>query len=188
MPAGAQSVQWVSNVARAPALKFESPQGAPWVEVWRIEAGPIWHVDYSGTPQVFADDSGEPSPVQQFEPRAGEALELAITRPRASKARRLRSSRVDQQVQVGHRATDRLTLVLPQHAGRSPRRQACRTGARLQHAQADGQPITLDPRDGESHCRCNPASTRSMLAWQTDAGARLTTRHPRSICARRRAT
>jgi hypothetical protein len=83
---------------------------------------------------------------------------------------------VSQQVQVGQRATDTtLTLVYRstqggRHVVKLP------DGARLQHAQADGQPITLDPRNGEVALPLQPGEHTLELAWQTDAGARLTTR------------
>jgi hypothetical protein len=51
-------------------------------------------------------------------------------------------------------------------------------GARLQHAQVDGQAITLDERDGEIALPLQPGDHSIELAWQVASGAGVATRPP----------
>ena len=107
LPAGAQNVSWSSRLEIAARIPLVAPSGTPWVEVWQLSVSPLWHIETKGTPEVFplgASNGGVW--VRQFEPRPGEALELAISRPAGIEGATFAFERVDQHLAVGRRATD----------------------------------------------------------------------------------
>jgi hypothetical protein len=175
MPAGASNVSWSSRLARAESLPLVAPANVPWVEVWRLGVGPIWHVDTSGTPEVF-EAGGAVSGVRQFEPRPGESLELKVSRPAGVEGATFAFERVDQRFVVGRRATD-VTLQLDYRSTQGGRHAiTLPPGARLQSVQTDGQPLTLDLREGELALPLQPGSHSLQIAWQLDDGVRIGTR------------
>jgi hypothetical protein len=175
LPAGAQSVSWTSRLARAEKLPLVAPSGVPWVEVWRLNASPLWHIEMTGTPEVFPPDVGG-AWVRQFEPRPGESLELTISRPAGIEGATFAFERVDQRLAVGRRATD-VTLQLDYRSTQGGRHVIrLPDGARLQAVRADGQPLTLDLLDAELALPLQPGAHSLQIAWQVDRGARIATR------------
>ena len=177
LPAGAQNVSWSSRLEIAARIPLVAPSGTPWVEVWQLSVSPLWHIETKGTPEVFPlGASGGGVWVRQFEPRPGEALELAISRPAGVEGATFAFERVDQHLAVGRRATD-VTLQIDYRSTQGGRHVIkLPTDARLQSVQADGQPLTLDLRDGELALPLQPGAHSLQIAWQVSRGARLTTR------------
>jgi hypothetical protein len=176
MPAGASDVAWSSTLARAEKLELAAPEEAPWIEVWQLAVGPIWRVEASGTPEVFAAGDGGASGIRQFEPRPGESLALAISRPVGVEGATFAFERVDQRLAVGRRATD-VTLQLQYRSTQGGRHViALPAGARLQSVQADGQALALDLREGELALPLQPGTHQLDVAWQVDGGAQIATR------------
>src|SRR5882724_598665 len=78
---------WTSALAERPRLVLEAPRTLAWTEVWKLDASPVWHVDFSGIPDIAgvaptAEDTGDTGArVPEWRPWPGERLELAISRP-----------------------------------------------------------------------------------------------------------
>jgi hypothetical protein len=175
-PAGAQTMSWTSSLARAERVPLVAPKDAPWVETWQLNVSPLWHVEMKGTPEVFPPGLDGGAWVRQFEPRPGESLELTITRPAGVEGATFAFERVDQRLAVGRRATD-VTLQLDYRSTQGGRHViSLPDGARLQSVLADGQPLTLDLRDGELALPLQPGSHSLSVSWQVDRGVRLATR------------
>ena len=171
LPAGAQNVSWSSRLEIAQRIPLVAPSGTPWVEVWRLSVSPLWHIETKGTPEVFPQGAGDGGVwVRQFEPRPGESLELAISRPAGVEGATFAFERVDQHLAVGRRATD-VTLQLDYRSTQGGRHVIkLPTDARLQSVQADGQPLTLDLRDGELALPLQPGAHSLQIAWQVESG------------------
>jgi hypothetical protein len=175
-PAGAQTVAWTSSLARAENLPLVAPSGVPWVEVWRLNVSPLWHIEMKGTTEVFPPDTDSGAWVRQFEPRPGESLELTISRPPGVEGATFAFERVDQRLAVGRRATD-VALQLDYRSTQGGRHVIkLPDGARLQSVLADGQPLTLDLRDGELALPLQPGEHSLQIAWQVDRGVHVATR------------
>jgi hypothetical protein len=175
-PAGAQTVSWSSSVARAEMVRVVAATGMPWVETWRLNVSPLWHIEMQGTPEVFPPDRDGGAWVRQFEPRPGESLELAISRPPGIEGATFAFERVDQRVLVGRRASD-VTLQLDYRSTQGGRHVIkLPDGARLQSVLTDGQPLTLDLREGELALPLQPGEHSLQVSWQVDHGVRLATR------------
>ncbi len=74
---------WTSTLAPTPRLVFEAPKTLAWTEVWRLEASPVWHVDFAGIPAVAPEAPPAPTvpPTPSAPAARGEASEPAGSNP-----------------------------------------------------------------------------------------------------------
>ena len=72
-------VEWKSALdERATSIVLAAPTTLSWVEVWRYDASPIWHIDAAGPPVVHSAAS---TTLPEWHPWPGEKLSLSVTRP-----------------------------------------------------------------------------------------------------------
>src|SRR5439155_22494326 len=45
MPPKTSQLGWHSVLAERERIALTAPTGLPWVELWRLDAGPIWHIE-----------------------------------------------------------------------------------------------------------------------------------------------
>jgi hypothetical protein len=176
VPAGVASVQWDSALARSDNLSLAAPKDSPWVEVWQVAISPAWRVAFKGTPEVFAAAPANDPWVHDFEPRPGETLELAVTRPLPIEGATVAFEALRQHLAVGQRSTD-TTLELAYRSTQGGRHVLkLPAGARLLSVQSDGQPLAVRDENGELALPLQPGNHSFGLTWQQDAGAGLVTR------------
>jgi hypothetical protein len=71
---------WVSVLPQRPTVELKAPTGLPWVEVWKLDVSPIWHVQLAGIPVVHQQDA-DGVRLPEWHPWPGEAVTIAVTRP-----------------------------------------------------------------------------------------------------------
>ena len=79
LAAGEAATEWTSGLAEGPTIDLRAPATSGWTEVWRLAAGPRWHVEWSGLPPVLPEEGQGREP--EWHPWPGEELHLAVTRP-----------------------------------------------------------------------------------------------------------
>lgn len=113
---GQSSLSWSSRLAIAPTLQLRAMAGSDAYEIWRLQIGPLWHVEFKGVPPVQQVEDGIWRP--RFQPWPGETLELAISRPGGAPGRSLTLDRSTLVVAPTSRATETtLTLQLRSSQG-----------------------------------------------------------------------
>src|SRR5262249_32824513 len=134
-------------LAEAPSMKLVAPDAVPWVEVWRLVAGPLWHVDVQGIPVVHLPEQPEVR-IREWRPWPGESGTIGGSRPAALPGQSLTIDTSALAMTPGLRADDvRLDVTLrssrgAQHTLTLPER------AELQSVSIDdvAQPIHQDGR------------------------------------------
>jgi len=176
VPAGVASVQWDSALARSDKLSFAAPTDSQWVEVWQVAISPAWRVAFKGTPEVLAAAPANDLWVHDFEPRPGETLELAVTRPAPIEGATVAFEELRQHLVVGQRSTD-TSLKLAYRSTQGGRHVLkLPSGARLQSVLSDDQPLAIRDENGELALPLQPGNHHFALTWQQDKGAGLVTR------------
>ncbi len=105
MPAAETQVTWSSVLEAKAPLELVAPTGLPWVEVWRLDVSPVWHVALSGIPVVHQQDaSGVRMP--EWRPWPGEKVTIEVLRPEALSGQTLTIDQSSLVVAPGARATD----------------------------------------------------------------------------------
>jgi len=185
---------------RAAPARPRSPAHLAWTEVWKLDASPVWHVDFSGIPDIAgvaptAEDTAIPERGCRVAPLAASGWSFAISRPagcprladdrrqpphrrprgatnRLDARRRLRSSRGGEQ-----------TITLPPGGSSNgdPRR-------RRQPLRQEGDKVTLSFRsrcpEGRDHLEGARGVSLLFRAPRLDLGARSVNALTSSICRR----
>lgn len=167
---------WVSTLAQTDKLKLSAPETALWGEEWRVEPGPMWHVEASGVPRL-PDGGGARAMV--YRPWPGEAVDVEISRPGATKGQTLTIDEAVLTLSPGVRATDaELQLSLrSSRGGQHP--ITLPEGAELLWSRVDGADASLQLEKGKLVVPVAPGSHQVQAAWRQPGGARAFFRAPK---------
>lgn len=162
-------VRWDSLLDGRSELHLQASNSSDWVEVWRIDVSPIWHMQASGIPPVHHQDH-EGRRLPEWRPWPGEVLTLTATRPPGivGPSLTIRQSRLA--IRIGERSSDaRLTLETEssqggQHTLRLP------DEARLEEVRIDGHLQPIRQRGAEVTVPLHPGRQRFDLRWREPRG------------------
>lgn len=173
----AMSFSWTSVLKEAKALALASPASVPWTDSWRVEPGPLWHVQASGLAPIYEEARPGPRSLT-FRPRPGETVSLDITRPAAVAGQTLT---VDQSVltlKPGVRATD-AALALTLRSSRGDRQiLTLPEGSELLGVRIDGATNNLRLEGRRLTVPVTPGAHTVDVDWRLPGGARLFYRTP----------
>jgi hypothetical protein len=118
----AMEASWHSTLEQKSPVKLVAPKVLAWVEVWRIDVGPIWHASYTGIPFVHtqataAAGGGGDVRIPEWRPWPGEEANVALLRPDGVPGQTLTIDQSTISVRPGLRATD-VTLTLSVRSSR----------------------------------------------------------------------
>ncbi|MGR8932824.1 MAG: hypothetical protein ACU837_00370 [Gammaproteobacteria bacterium] len=82
MPPQQNETRWESVLEKSPQLDLIAADTTQWVEVWRADVSPIWHLRSEGLTAVHPSDP-RGAWLPEWRPWPGEQLRLTITRPEA---------------------------------------------------------------------------------------------------------
>lgn len=178
MPATETTISWSSLLENKPSIALAAPANLPWVEVWRLDVSPVWHVSLQGIPVVHQQDaSGARLP--EWRPWPGEVVNVEVTRPEALGGQTLTIDQSQLSVSPGARATD-VTWTANFRSSRGGLHPfTLPDGATLQSVTVNGaqQPIRQEGRivniplvPGSQSIVLNWRETAAMgFTWQTPA-------------------
>jgi hypothetical protein len=133
---------WSSVLEVTDVISLTAAERQPWVELWRLEVGPVWHVETSGIPVIRRGSGG----LREWQPWPGESVALTIGRPRGIDGQTLTIDNAHVRLQPGMRATD-ATLEMQLRSSRGGHHDVLiPAGAVLQTVSINGreQPIGQD--------------------------------------------
>jgi hypothetical protein len=168
---------WTSALAQAPTMKLAAPDAVPWVEVWRLAAGPLWHVEVQGIPVVHQPEQGEVR-VREWHPWPGESVAIDVTRPAGLPGQSLTIDSSALALSPGLRAADaRLDFTVRSSRG-AQHTLTLPPGSELQSVSINGvaQPIRQDGR--HVTLPLLPGRQEVSLVWRQNNGIRLFFRSP----------
>lgn len=169
LPAARAETGWTSSLEPSERLTLEAPTSQPWVEAWRLRAGPLWHVDGSGPPPVARyDDSGQWAPL--WRPWPGETLTLTVTRPPGVEGRTVTLDRALLTLRPGERFTAAgLELTLRASRG-TEHTVTLPEGAEVTAVSLDGEDLPLRPGQTRIVLPLRPGIQQAVLAWRGPEG------------------
>jgi hypothetical protein len=161
---GELTASWSSGLVPSEHLALRAPDTLEWVELWRVDAAPQWHVEVAGIPPVHRAPGHVR--VREWRPWPGEQVELRVSRPLPVEGRYLTIDRAALHVRPGQRASDaRLELALRASRG-AEQLVELPAGAELLGVSIDGtaQPIRAVERRVALPVR--PGAHRAELTWR----------------------
>ncbi len=166
---GQQELVWQSKLEPQDALTLMAPATRDWNEIWRLDASPLWHVEFAGlAPVHHQSPAGQWWP--EWRPWAGETLSLSISRPTGAPGASLTVDASELRLRPGDRSTEAI-LTLDLRASRGGRQPVTLPeGVRLQSVTLDGvaQPIRLE--EGQVRVPVHPGTQKAVLTWIQEVG------------------
>lgn len=165
--------RWTSLLAKRERLALHAAPTTDWVETWRADIAPIWHVELAGIPLVHhrADDGAW---LPTWRPWPGEEASLTVSRPAGVPGRTLTIDRSELQLAPGLRASDAtLSLALRssqggQHVVELPADASLQTvtiDGVAQPIRQDGRRVSLPVVPGEQQVTLHWRSPTSIASW-----------------------
>lgn len=81
MAAGQTVMEWVSTLAKADKIELTAAPTNQWIEVFRADVSPVWHIETAGIPMMYLNHEHRWLP--EWRPWPGEKIMLTISRPQA---------------------------------------------------------------------------------------------------------
>ncbi len=165
-----QSVySWLSVLDKQSEMTLTAPETTDWMEVWRVNVSPVWHMEAQGIPVVHHQDQQQ-NWLPEWRPWPGETVTLALSKPAGIDGKTLTIDDSQLHIKPGSRATDATVSFKlrssqgGQHTLRLPE------GARLQSVNIDGvtQPIRQDGNNVT--LPLVPGKQTISLSWRSPQG------------------
>jgi hypothetical protein len=165
LPAGRSEVTWSSRLEPTRELSLIAPMDPRLSEDWRLDVGPLWHLEYAGVAPIHRlgpDDRRLPN----WRPLPGETLVLTLSRPPGVPGPTLTIDRVDTRVEPGQRGTlSTLTLTIRSSQGGSHVIRLPDAAEPIAFS-LDGRSLPLPDTAPEVELPLTPGSTRVELTWR----------------------
>jgi len=171
MGAQASEATWHSVLEQKSPVKLVASRSLSWVEVWRVDVGPIWHATFGGIPFVHtAGPSGSAARVPEWRPWPGEEASVELVRPDGVPGQTLTIDESSLSIQPGLRTTD-VTLSLSLRSSRGGEHtivlppdatlESLTIGAAKQPIRQDGRKVTIP---------ITPGAQSLALTWRETPG------------------
>ncbi|HKB07271.1 MAG TPA: hypothetical protein VKF61_03200, partial [Candidatus Polarisedimenticolia bacterium] len=160
---------WSSTLEQRGTLNLKAPDAVPWVEIWRLQAGPVWHVEPMGIPVVHQPEQAEVR-MREWRPWPGETVAVEVTRPQGLPGQTLTIDRSALSLSPGLRAAD-ATLDLALRSSRGAQHVVTLpVAAELQSVSINGvvQPIRQEGRDVT--LPVVPGAQQVSIVWRQNEG------------------
>ena len=176
MPAQQAVMQWESTLEKAEKITFTAAQTNQWIEVWRADISPVWHIETSGITLIHNNNEGQWLP--EWHPWPGETLTLQISRPKTLEGQTLTIDSSQLAIKPGKRVLDAdLTMSIrssqgTQHTVTLPEQ------AVLQTVAINGQALPLRQEGRKLTLPINPGKQDVTLSWQEQSEISIITKTP----------
>jgi len=169
VPAQARELSWESTLAQQSPIALRAAESVPWVEWWRLDASPIWHVEADGIAAVQRGDVNA-APLREWRPWPGESVALTVVRPEGVPGQTLTVDQSALEVNPGLRASDAtLTLSLRSSRG-AQHRLTLPENAELQSVTIGDKPQPIRQEGRAVVLPIDPGAQRVELRWRESQG------------------
>lgn len=177
LSAGQSDLYWQSKLTPGDQINLKAPSDPRWVEEWKLDVGPIWHVTLEGIPVVHHQDStGAWLPT--WSPWPGESARIEIERPSGVPGQTLTIDGSKLTTSPGQRATDtQLELIIRSSQG-SQHQLLLPEDAVLQQIVIDGKPQPIRQENGQVTLPIHPGKQTVRLEWRTQDAMQFRLRSP----------
>ncbi|MBG7601141.1 MAG: hypothetical protein IZT60_01175 [Gammaproteobacteria bacterium] len=165
---GARGASWKSRLAQSDQITLTAAQSSGWIERWKVDVSPIWHVASEGIAPAHHQQQGNWLP--QYLPWPGDEVILNITRPEGVPGTLLTVVSSNMTVNPGKRATDTL-LSLKVRASQGGRYEmTLPQQAQLQSVIIDGRSQPIRQEERKVLLPLHPGEQQYVLKWREPEG------------------
>ncbi len=163
-------VRWDSLLQSTESIVLHAAETLDWVEQWRLDVSPMWHVELTGIPQIH-HQSKQGTWFPQWHPWPGEALTIRVSKPAGVEGKTLTIDRTHLTVKPGLRANDvsMAVRVRSSQAGQHVIRLPAEAVLGTVKINGESQPIRQE-EGGVVRLPIAPGLQNMVLAWQAPVG------------------
>ncbi|MFT4560916.1 MAG: hypothetical protein ACI9BW_000654 [Gammaproteobacteria bacterium] len=166
-----QQQAWQSVIPKTESFALVAPQTSEWLETWRVQTSPMWHLEYSGIAPVHEKSSGAEW-IPQWRAWPGESVSFTVTKPSASPGQSLTIDSSRLTLNPGKRATDsHLSLQIRSSKG-GQYSLGLPPDIELQAVRINGSAQALQLEDGELTIPVIPGAQNVEIQWRHNQGIR----------------
>jgi len=147
MPAAVTEVSWASILDARSPIELVAPRDLPWVEIWRLDASPVWHTVLSGIPMIPQQEAAAVR-VPEWHPWPGEKVTIEVVRPEGVQGQTLTIDQSRVVLSPGARVSNGVLTVNMRSSRGGLHPFTLPEGAKLQSVTVNGntQPIRQEGR------------------------------------------
>ncbi len=165
MAANQRQLRWQSRIEPVASLTLQAAETDQWIEVWKADIGPIWHVESDGIAPIHHQDQSR-NWLPSWSPWPGEQVTFSITRPQGVQGRTVTIDQSSLAIKPGKRATDS-TLSFRVRASQGGRYSLqLPPAAELQSVAIDSRSIPIRPEGDMLSLPIVPGSQTFKLVWR----------------------
>ena len=157
-------MQWESTLEKSDKIELIAPQTDQWIEVWKADVSPIWHIDPSGIAMIHLNSEGQWLP--EWHPWPGEKITLQITRPKAVEGQTLTIDSSSLGIKPGQRTQDAELKISLRSSQGSQHTLTLPEKAVLQSVAIDGQTQPIRQQGRKLTLPVNPGKQEVLISWQ----------------------
>ncbi len=176
MPAQQTVMEWESTLGKAEKINFTAAPTNQWIEVWRADVSPIWHIESSGVAMIHLNNQGQWVP--EWHPWPGETLALQITRPKTLEGQTLTIDSSQLAIRPGKRSLDADLKMSIRSSQGSQHTLTLPEGAVIQNVVINGQTSPLRQEGRKLTLPVNPGKQEVALSWQEQSEMSSITKTP----------
>ncbi|MCD2449817.1 hypothetical protein GO003_005395 [Methylicorpusculum oleiharenae] len=168
MTADQMVLRWDSVLEKADAIQLTAGETQDWIEVWRADISPVWHIETRGITMMHVDKQGYWQP--EWHPWPGEKLDIQVTRPEAVKGQNLtiESSRLSTKPGQRSRQVD-LQLTINSSLGTQHTLKLA-PDVELESVIIQGSSQPIRAKEGLVTLPLSPGKQSISLRWQEPEG------------------
>ena len=157
-------MQWESTLEKSEKIELTAPQTDQWIEVWKADVSPIWHIDPSGIAMIHLNSEGQWLP--EWHPWPGEKITLQITRPQAVEGQTLTIDSSSLSIKPGQRTQDAELKISLRSSQGAQHTLTLPEKAVLQSVSIDGQTQPIRQQGRKLTLPVNPGKQDVLISWQ----------------------
>lgn len=169
LAAGQRNIVWRSLLQKSESIHLQAMETDHWVEVWRADVSPIWHVDLSGIAMVHHQDK-QGRWLPEWRPWPGQTVTLTITRPAAVAGQTLTVDNTRVIVKPGKRNREVTLSMLLRSSRGTQHTISLPDMAVLQTVKIDSKTQPIRQKQNQVTLPIKPGSQQVELNWLSDNG------------------
>lgn len=176
LAAGQSILRWESVLKQQGEIRLTAHKTQDWVEVWWLDATPIWHANVSGIPPVKPERS-DGARLPKWQPWPGESIAVRVSKPKAIAGNTLTLESVRLTSHVSERSAEQVLHLNIRASQGTEYGFDLPDNARIQEIRLDGQEQALSQEGSRVQVPIQPGLQSLEVHWleSSELGWSLTT-------------
>lgn len=164
-----RSYSWTSKLENSTEIKLQASKQEKFIEKWILDASPVWHIEFKGTPVIYHQRQGH-NWRPEWQPWPGEEITINVSRPEGVKGKTLTIDSSTLTLTPGEQITTAKLLfnlrssLGGQHIIHLP------TGADLQAVKINNQNMPIQNTEEGLSLPVSPGNQKIDIDWREARG------------------